>query len=764
MSIRLRLTKPAPTSDDDDDDFQLSDNSDQGNNKPKRRGRPPGSKNKPKLVVVDQENGTGDESSGQKVKKKRGRPRKDTSPPLIRPAQVDTSDDDDDEGEGDGEESAGGQAGPRRKRYRNPDESDDGGGSDYDDDSDDSEAVGKRRRGRPLGSKNKPKRSVSDSGGGSDEDEDGSEMMDEEDGDEDEDDEDGEPSPAEIGSDLDPINSGAVTPAVRGDGTSTSLLADGKLPPAPRGRPPQFAPRRKETKVIKGTTYTIIDDEIQLEVDERGEAKIDADGNLLGDRKYTVATFTSPMRQNPNKVYMLSIDAARASGFRDSLYFFRKNPLIHKLSCSQHEKDRLIDMGKLSANLKSRSVTMVSARNCFKIMGAVFVANGKHVFDDYYEDRVLAAGHKPGEPANVTPYDPERDPLPHTGKTAPAANSRGFVGGASKAEQAHYQAEASAHTRPGVGEKKELKEGEKKRSHHAVVPRDEFGAHASATFGGTGLQPFGKTWDPAAKKAKPASHLSPQNWMHEYAKAVTNANRKLRETRMMNVTQVQVGLGLVEKEEDKMIEIEVEVTSEDEAEMMMMMAVEEPPSSASGLPAEGTPQPVDGTWTTVNPTGASASPAPLDPSLPTATASPIPSTSNPIPARQPTPAVTAPLSQPPAKRTRLEKVYHQIHGVYDPETNVPHVYRSTQPTHCTILKVDNLPHVDFVPTGDEGGASLAAARRGWEKGLATAGLATVEYIIDENAYGQPEQLLPGIWDFREMEREYIRKNGPAAFA
>jgi len=70
---------------------------------------------------------------------------------------------------------------------------------------------------------------------------------------------------------------------------------------------------------------------------------------------------------------MLSIDAARCAGFRDSLYFFRRNPLIHKLSCSQPEKDRLIELGKLSGNLKSRAVTMVSARNVFKVMGATFV-------------------------------------------------------------------------------------------------------------------------------------------------------------------------------------------------------------------------------------------------------------------------------------------------------------------------------------------------------------------------------------------------------
>lgn len=90
-------------------------------------------------------------------------------------------------------------------------------------------------------------------------------------------------------------------------------------------------------------------------------------------RQFKLHTFTSPMRPNPDKLYMLSIDAARAAGYRDSLYFFRRNPLVHKISCAQSEKDRLIDMGKLNSNLKSRAVTMVSARNVFKVMGATCV-------------------------------------------------------------------------------------------------------------------------------------------------------------------------------------------------------------------------------------------------------------------------------------------------------------------------------------------------------------------------------------------------------
>jgi ribosomal protein S1 len=35
-------------------------------------------------------------------------------------------------------------------------------------------------------------------------------------------------------------------------------------------------------QTIKGQVYTIVDDEITLDVDLRGEAKIDADGVLLG--------------------------------------------------------------------------------------------------------------------------------------------------------------------------------------------------------------------------------------------------------------------------------------------------------------------------------------------------------------------------------------------------------------------------------------------------------------------------------------------------
>jgi chromatin structure-remodeling complex protein RSC7 len=70
---------------------------------------------------------------------------------------------------------------------------------------------------------------------------------------------------------------------------------------------------------------------------------------------------------------MLAIDAARTSGFRDSLYYFRRNPTLVKLALNTHEKDRLIEMGRLSANLKSRSVTMLTARSAYKAQGAKMI-------------------------------------------------------------------------------------------------------------------------------------------------------------------------------------------------------------------------------------------------------------------------------------------------------------------------------------------------------------------------------------------------------
>ena len=70
---------------------------------------------------------------------------------------------------------------------------------------------------------------------------------------------------------------------------------------------------------------------------------------------------------------MLAIDAARTSGFRDSLYYFRRNLLALKLNATQPEKDFLIEAGKLGSHLRTRSVTLITARSAYKLHGSKMI-------------------------------------------------------------------------------------------------------------------------------------------------------------------------------------------------------------------------------------------------------------------------------------------------------------------------------------------------------------------------------------------------------
>ncbi|KAI0289947.1 chromatin remodelling complex Rsc7/Swp82 subunit-domain-containing protein, partial [Russula brevipes] len=125
----------------------------------------------------------------------------------------------------------------------------------------------------------------------------------------------------------------------------------------------------KPFRVIQGKVYVIEGDEFVTEDDAKGDAKIDKNGNLLGGRRFKAQTFNLPNR-HPERMYMLAIDAARTSGFRDSLYYFRRNPLAHKLNATQPEKEFLIEIGKLGSHLRTRSVTLITARSAFKLHGS----------------------------------------------------------------------------------------------------------------------------------------------------------------------------------------------------------------------------------------------------------------------------------------------------------------------------------------------------------------------------------------------------------
>lgn len=162
--------------------------------------------------------------------------------------------------------------------------------------------------------------------------------------------------------------------------------------------PPAYGKRSIE---VQGKLYYIENDEYTIDSDAKGDTKIDANGNLLGGRKFKAQTFTLPNR-HPERQYMLAIDAARTSGFRDSLYYFRRNQLAWKLNATQWEKDHLIEAGKLGSHLRTRSVTLVTAKSAYKLHGAKMIQDGRWVVDDYFEDKVLEEitekGLKAGDP------------------------------------------------------------------------------------------------------------------------------------------------------------------------------------------------------------------------------------------------------------------------------------------------------------------------------------------------------------------------------
>ncbi|KAF8635673.1 hypothetical protein AX15_000299 [Amanita polypyramis BW_CC] len=189
----------------------------------------------------------------------------------------------------------------------------------------------------------------------------------------------------------------------------------------------------KPFRRIQDKIYVIDGDEYVTGDDPKGDEKIDKSGSLLGGRRFKASTFLLPNR-HPQRYYMLAIDAARTSGFRDSLYYFRRNALALKLNATQAEKDYLISEGKLGSHLRTRSVTLVTARSAFKLHGSKTLIDGRWVVDDYYEDKVLeeitVKGLKAGDLVGELP-DPNAPR--HTDESSALAGVGGTGGG--KAER-----------------------------------------------------------------------------------------------------------------------------------------------------------------------------------------------------------------------------------------------------------------------------------------------------------------------------------------
>ena len=117
------------------------------------------------------------------------------------------------------------------------------------------------------------------------------------------------------------------------------------------------------------------------EIDPQGEEKINKDGYLLGGREYKFQTFTLP--RHPSRLYLFSLDASKLLGFRDTYIFFLRNSNVRKVIGTEADRQHLRNLRILPSQLRNRPITLISARNLFKVFGHKVVRRGRPVKDDY---------------------------------------------------------------------------------------------------------------------------------------------------------------------------------------------------------------------------------------------------------------------------------------------------------------------------------------------------------------------------------------------
>ena len=150
-----------------------------------------------------------------------------------------------------------------------------------------------------------------------------------------------------------------------------------------------------------GNEMEIENDEVVQPDHSEGEKKIDRDGRLLRGRQYRVRTFTIIGRGD--RLYMLSTEPARCTGFRDSYLFFTKHKLLYKIIIGEEEKKDLIERDILPHSYKGRTIGVVTARSVYREFGSKIVVGGRKIVDDYNPDKARARGDIEGELAD--PYD-----------------------------------------------------------------------------------------------------------------------------------------------------------------------------------------------------------------------------------------------------------------------------------------------------------------------------------------------------------------------
>ncbi|KAF2000060.1 hypothetical protein P154DRAFT_576392 [Amniculicola lignicola CBS 123094] len=166
-----------------------------------------------------------------------------------------------------------------------------------------------------------------------------------------------------------------------------------------RGRPKGGPSHSTRVPIDKeGNMMDVVNDEVDLPEDAEGEEKVDKLGNLQGGRDYRVRVFTIMGRGD--RLYMLSTEPARCTGFRDSYLFFTKHMQLHKIIIDDAEKRDLIEREIIPHSYKGRAIGVVTARSVFREFGARIVIGGKKITDDYYVTAARERGDAEGEIAD----------------------------------------------------------------------------------------------------------------------------------------------------------------------------------------------------------------------------------------------------------------------------------------------------------------------------------------------------------------------------
>ncbi|KAK3362736.1 chromatin remodelling complex Rsc7/Swp82 subunit-domain-containing protein [Lasiosphaeria hispida] len=172
----------------------------------------------------------------------------------------------------------------------------------------------------------------------------------------------------------------------------------------PQASPPKTTPTKSTLKALPTvrdhTTDQLGsggDEYLPREIDEAGEKKVMANGQLTGNREYRCRTFLVPNRGD--KLFMLATECARVLGYRDSYLLFNKNRSLYKIIANQVEKDDLVNQEILPFSYRSRQIAIVTARSMFRQFGSRVIVNGRRVRDDYWETKARKQGFTEADPA-----------------------------------------------------------------------------------------------------------------------------------------------------------------------------------------------------------------------------------------------------------------------------------------------------------------------------------------------------------------------------